>query len=601
MTIRQLKWIFALFLWPMIAHADSTLSALTAASNPTGAELLYCLQGGADRKCTITQAAGGTFLIPPAADIGAQINASIATNGPGKYILPPGTYNAATTINPTVSVALECAQSGNVDLDSSTGTCVIHFAIGVDGYICRAAARGSSIKGISFFSLNVAAGSNNGINVGCEKFYAQDLVVQNFGNDGVHFDSSQTGAPWLAGQASHWTMMSIKTYGNFRDNFHFKGTDVNVGQCIGCNSYAAGRNGFDDTEGGWSNVFVGPHANSDIGNDYNLGSYNKWILPYCEGTGKLNIVGQNNIIESVLFGGCVTTEAIPMSNYFAGYPLSTQPELANNYRNNWWVQPLDQEPSSGTPVAGTANLIKCHAGRVGLKQTFVTVGEQVTAASAANNFQIAVYADTGFGNITGPGALLASTGNMSTAATGFVHASFKSATVTVSTSVSPYFTWTGNPLQNTQVVQISAGTLPAPFVANTNYYVRDVAGNTFNLSAAPNGAAIVPTTAGATVVANQVVQAGPRTMAGQNLWWCHNQSASVAAFLPVTPGANPSQGALNEADVFTMAARSCSGAACNGGSSTFGTWPATLSGSSPYVDVTDLSDPAVYYQVIGIP
>jgi hypothetical protein len=115
-------------------------------------------------------------------------------------------------------------------------------------------------------------------------------------------------------------MISIKTYGNFRDNFHFKGTDVNVGQCIGCNSYAAGRNGFDDTEGGFSNVFVGPHANADTVHDYNLGSYNSWILPYCEGTGTMQAVGHGNIIQSVAFGGCALTETTPGSNFIQGYP-----------------------------------------------------------------------------------------------------------------------------------------------------------------------------------------------------------------------------------------------------------------------------------------
>jgi hypothetical protein len=570
-------------------------------SSPTGAELFPCVQGGTTYKCTVTQAIGGTFLISPAADIGAQINAEIVANGTGKYILPPGHYSAATTITTAVPITLECAGSGSVPLGSNAGTCLITFAVGVDGFICQGTAEGTSIKGISFFSLNTASGTNNGLNIGCKRFMGQDLVIQKFGNDGIHHDSSQTGSPWFAGNSSHWRLDNVQTYGNFRDNFHWKGADVNVGQCLDCSSYGAGRNGFDDTEGGDSNLFLGPHANGDTVHDYNLGSYNKWTLPYCEGTGTMQVVGQNNILESVLFGGCTITETTPMSNFFEGWPLSTQPELSNNYRNNWWVQPLDQLPSTGTPVAGTANLIVCHAGRVALKQTFLTVGEKVTTLSAANNFQIAVYADTGFGNITGPGALLAKTGNMSTGATGFVHANFQSASVTVSTSVSPYFTWTGNPLLNTQVVQISAGTLPAPFAANTNYYVRDVAGNTFNLALAPSGAAVVPTTTGATVVANQVVQAGPRTTAGSNLWWCHNQSDSVAAFLPVTLASNPSQGAINEADVFTMGARSCSGAACNGGSSTFGTMPSTLSGSAPYVDVTNLSVPAVYYQVIGIP
>lgn len=37
------------------ARADSTVTALTAASALTGAELYYCVQGAADRKCTATQ------------------------------------------------------------------------------------------------------------------------------------------------------------------------------------------------------------------------------------------------------------------------------------------------------------------------------------------------------------------------------------------------------------------------------------------------------------------------------------------------------------------------------------------------------------------
>lgn len=48
-----------------VRAADSTVSALTAAGELTGAELLYCVQGGADRKCTATQTAslaGGTLF-----------------------------------------------------------------------------------------------------------------------------------------------------------------------------------------------------------------------------------------------------------------------------------------------------------------------------------------------------------------------------------------------------------------------------------------------------------------------------------------------------------------------------------------------------------
>lgn len=75
-----------------------------------------------------------------------------------------------------------------------------------------------------------------------------------------------------------------------------------------------------------------------------------------------------------------------------------------------------------------------------------------------------------------------------------------SPTLTVSTSVSPYFTWSGNPLANGQGV-VLGGTLPGGFNAGNTYYVRDVAGNTFNLASTLGGAAIVPTSTGTTVTA----------------------------------------------------------------------------------------------------
>jgi hypothetical protein len=73
--------------------------------------------------------------------------------------------------------------------------------------------------------------------------------------------------------------------------------------------------------------------------------------------------------------------------------------------------------------------------------------------------------------------------------------------VTVSTTVSPYFTWSGNPLVNGQGVILGGTTLPAGFNAGWTYYVRDVAGNTFNLAGSVGGAAIVPSSTGTAVTA----------------------------------------------------------------------------------------------------
>jgi|ERR1700726_4213255 len=76
-----------------------------------------------------------------------------------------------------------------------------------------------------------------------------------------------------------------------------------------------------------------------------------------------------------------------------------------------------------------------------------------------------------------------------------------SPTLTVSTSVSPYFTWASNPLVNGQGVVLQATTIPGGFIAGQTMYVRDVAGNTFNLAAILGGPAIVPTSAGSAVTA----------------------------------------------------------------------------------------------------
>jgi hypothetical protein len=250
-------------------------------------------------------------------DIGAQINASIAANGPAKYLLPPGHYSSATTINPPTSVTLECAGTGNVPLGNSRGTCVISFAAGVDGYKCNSSANGSSLKGISFYSLNTSAGSNNGINIGCSRFSGSDLVVQKFGQDGIHFDSSATGA----GNSNHWILQNIQSDANKRDGYFWNGSDVNAGQCFGCSSAINGRYGFNNQTGGKSNTMIGAISNAEGVGSYNLGSYNVWITPYCEGsaTDTMHINGTNNIIMSVLFGGCVITEAHPGSDYLFGF------------------------------------------------------------------------------------------------------------------------------------------------------------------------------------------------------------------------------------------------------------------------------------------
>lgn len=72
-----------------------------------------------------------------------------------------------------------------------------------------------------------------------------------------------------------------------------------------------------------------------------------------------------------------------------------------------------------------------------------------------------------------------------------------SATVTITEADPAVLTWTGHDLVNTQpVVLTTTGTLPAPLVAGTTYYVSGVSGDTFRLSATSGGDEIATTTAG---------------------------------------------------------------------------------------------------------
>ena len=87
------------------------------------------------------------------------------------------------------------------------------------------------------------------------------------------------------------------------------------------------------------------------------------------------------------------------------------------------------------------------------------------------------------------------------------------------TSASPcVFTWTGNPLLAGQAVTLGGTAVPAGFAANTPYFVENVVGNTFNLSATFFGAAIGSTSTGTAVTAtlcytpNSIVWPGSGTM-----------------------------------------------------------------------------------------
>lgn len=80
--------------------ADSTVAAMSAASALGGTELLYCVQGGADRKCTPVQLAAYIF---------GAVSGDLTCNGTGTCILKntgPGATGpiGSTTVIPVVTI-----------------------------------------------------------------------------------------------------------------------------------------------------------------------------------------------------------------------------------------------------------------------------------------------------------------------------------------------------------------------------------------------------------------------------------------------------------------------------------------------------------------
>lgn len=106
------------FLSPAKA-ADSTVSAMSAASALSGSELLYCVQGGADRKCTASQI--GTYLTPTATpSLQTGSNYAIVTGNRAQVVY---LSNASPQI-PTI------AQAGTTGFETGWYTTACNIAAG---------------------------------------------------------------------------------------------------------------------------------------------------------------------------------------------------------------------------------------------------------------------------------------------------------------------------------------------------------------------------------------------------------------------------------------------------------------------------------------
>jgi hypothetical protein len=117
--------------------------------------------------------------------------------------------------------------------------------------------------------------------------------------------------------------------------------------------------------------------------------------------------------------------------------------------------------------------------------------------------------------------------------------------------------------------------------------------------------------ASAALVANKQVGPGGAD-GGRDLWFCFNNNDSTATFFSNDPqdlAQNEFIGASTASDLFQTSssvqqAIYCSGAACNGGSSTFGTWPSSLAGSTWTSNQANSSGnqmPTVAFQPASVP
>jgi hypothetical protein len=210
----------------------------------------------------------------------------------------------------------------------------------------------------------------------------------------------------------------------------------------------------------------------------------------------------------------------------------------SGYVASSWYLPLAGLSSTGVQAATpAASSITCFYGAVEQKVTIGSLAVGLTTAVASGNIQSAIYTNVS----SRPGTLLSSTASMSTTA--------------------------------------PTATLTAALAANKQV--------------GPGGAD-----------------------GGSGLWWCSNidstaNAGGVKFMAPYTSnGTNAGQasliGSTTAANIINKFSSStggvqCAGAACNGGSSTFGSWPASLAGST-WTDIsTNNAVPLIAFQAASVP
>lgn len=281
-------------------------------------------------------------------DIVAKINAAIASLGStgGTVQIQPGSY---TNIANTISMS-------GARLNIIGNGASLTFNNGVAGLICSGvSASFSSISDIHLISANISSSSNDGLSIQCPFFTGNNLIIENFGQDGISVLSS----PAIGGSvfADNWVLNKILIRNSFRDGFHVDGSDSNNGVCNSCQIQKFARYGFFD------NSFIGNIYNSPNADNLSLGGSGTTAFQltgssitvnggYCEKTSNVaNIAGNSNTYYGSATapctvqnggGGSAFTNAIN-SYTSGGYPAFMQGinlgSLTDTNAYGWRINP----------------------------------------------------------------------------------------------------------------------------------------------------------------------------------------------------------------------------------------------------------------------
>ena len=166
--------------------ANSTVSAMTAAGAITGADLFYCVQAAADRKCTATQIAASVYGLmsgdATASGVGALTLATVNGN--------VGSFGSATactifTVNAkgliTAASVITCAPAiGSITgLGAGVGT-ALGTALSGNGGVTSTIASGTAALGTGAISSATCA---TVVTVAATNTATTDVVMASFNSD----------------------------------------------------------------------------------------------------------------------------------------------------------------------------------------------------------------------------------------------------------------------------------------------------------------------------------------------------------------------------------------------------------------------------------